>query len=295
MERLQKEHIRGADLVFACIGPALEIFSRYSKVETAEGVLVSLSQYLEKVWEVVARCALEQILRTAEAQGRNQDAGAFDEDARLTALFLWTLQGTNGEPATNGVDDGGSEEEEVEEDDEEAVSRKKSKGFSLIFDVVRRLAQPLGINLSKWEGRIIETRKGVVRLLPVTERAPQLVEHGVAQDLSLIKPQHQSSMIQYDLFGEIQKQEGVAADARQRVEKQTWSQLHLDSITTLDHVHKAMLFQKQGQTNALRELLFYEKHYRPDFVRLANAFSALYPKGSEEKRLVDAMLMALPR
>ena len=37
MERLQSEGIRGADLVFACIGPALEIFSRYSKVETAEG------------------------------------------------------------------------------------------------------------------------------------------------------------------------------------------------------------------------------------------------------------------
>jgi adenine-specific DNA methylase len=30
MERLQREGIRGADLVFACIGPALEIFSRYS-------------------------------------------------------------------------------------------------------------------------------------------------------------------------------------------------------------------------------------------------------------------------
>ncbi|MBM4020496.1 MAG: DUF1156 domain-containing protein, partial [Planctomycetes bacterium] len=37
MERLQAEGIRGADLVFACIGPALEIFSRYAKVETAEG------------------------------------------------------------------------------------------------------------------------------------------------------------------------------------------------------------------------------------------------------------------
>jgi adenine-specific DNA methylase len=37
MERLQGEGVRGADLVFACIGPALEIFSRYSKVETAEG------------------------------------------------------------------------------------------------------------------------------------------------------------------------------------------------------------------------------------------------------------------
>jgi adenine-specific DNA methylase len=53
MERLQKEHIRGADLVFACIGPALEIFSRYSKVETADGREVKLAEYLEKVWEVV--------------------------------------------------------------------------------------------------------------------------------------------------------------------------------------------------------------------------------------------------
>ncbi len=31
MDRLQGEGVRGADLVFACIGPALEIFSRYSK------------------------------------------------------------------------------------------------------------------------------------------------------------------------------------------------------------------------------------------------------------------------
>ena len=37
IERLQSEGIRGADLVFACIGPALGVFSRYSKVETAKG------------------------------------------------------------------------------------------------------------------------------------------------------------------------------------------------------------------------------------------------------------------
>ena len=29
IDRLQDEGVRGADLVFACIGPALEIFSRY--------------------------------------------------------------------------------------------------------------------------------------------------------------------------------------------------------------------------------------------------------------------------
>ena len=52
MERLQGEGIRGADLVFACIGPALEIFSRYRGVEAPDGRTVGLAEYLEKVWEL---------------------------------------------------------------------------------------------------------------------------------------------------------------------------------------------------------------------------------------------------
>ena len=44
MERLQSEGIRGADLVFACIGPALEIYSRYSKVVDAEGTRDSIGR-----------------------------------------------------------------------------------------------------------------------------------------------------------------------------------------------------------------------------------------------------------
>jgi len=97
MERLSGEGIRGADLVFSCIGPALELFSKYDKVETAEGREVKLPEFLEKVWEVVGRTALQQVLGTAEARARNSAAGALEEDARLTALFLWTLQSTNGE------------------------------------------------------------------------------------------------------------------------------------------------------------------------------------------------------
>ena len=38
-----------------------------------------------------------------------------------------------------------------------------------------------------------------------------------------------------------------------------------------------------------------EQDRGPDFLRLANALSALYPKGSEEKRLLDAMLLPVPR
>ena len=94
MQRLEGEGVRGADLVFACVGPALEIYSRYSRVETAEGREVALPEYLERVWEVVGREALEQVLGTAEARARNGAAGALEEDSRLTALFLWTMQST---------------------------------------------------------------------------------------------------------------------------------------------------------------------------------------------------------
>ncbi len=53
--------------------------------------------------------------------------------------------------------------------------------------------------------------------------------------------------------------------------------------------------QAGGRTNTLRALLKSEPERGPDCLRLANALSALYPKGSEEKRLLDAMLLAVPR
>ena len=164
IERLQGEGVRGADLVFACIGPALEIFSRYRAVETADGREVGLPEYLEKVWEVVGLAALEQVLGTAESQARDGLAGAMEEDARLTALFLWTLQSTE-ISANNG------KKEEVDEETSATVAAKK---FALPFDVVRRFAQPMGIDLDVWTGRIIDQKKGVVRLLPVAERAKTL-------------------------------------------------------------------------------------------------------------------------
>ncbi len=173
MQRLQGEGVRGADLVFACVGPALEIYSRYRAVETAEGQAVELPEYLEKVWEVVGREALQQVLGTAEAQARNGAAGALEEDSRLTALFLWTMQSTSeGASSENGTSPG---------DEEDEAPRRRSSGFSLPFDVTRRFAQPLGIHLDDWESRIIETKKGVVRLLPVRERSEQLFgESGIA-------------------------------------------------------------------------------------------------------------------
>jgi hypothetical protein len=312
MERLQCEGVRGADLVFACIGPALEIFSQYTKVETADGREVALAEYLEKVWEVVGRSALAQVLGTAEAKARNGAAGAVEEDARLTALFLWTLQSTNGEAENSASDEGEDEESSDENDDEEGSSRGKAKGFTLVFDVVRRFAQPLGIELPKWEGRVIETKKGVVRLLPIAERAKQLFGEDGPQAVAARLEQEATptNPLQGMLFPDMQpsaapairgrgrgrgKRAGIEVSDESLAAPSTGLRAGAREATTLDRVHAAMLLQAGGRTNALRALLKGEQERGPDFLRLANALSALYPKGSEEKRLLDAMLVAVPR
>ena len=293
MQQLEGEGLRGADLVFACIGPALEIYSRYSSVETAEGRVVALPEYLEKVWEVVGREALQQVLGTAEAQARNGAAGALEEDSRLTALFLWTMQSTSEDGSQDNEADPDDDEGDEEEDE---APRRKASGYSLPFDVARRFAQPLGVHLDEWESRIIKTEKGVVRLLSVTERAQQLFgESGVVAAADEMDAASNASP-QLSLFPE--DAPPVRGRARRRGRSVTVAADGMEptlSATTLDRVHAAMLLQASGRSQALRNLLRAEQERSPDFLRLANALTALYPRGSEEKRLLDAMLLAVPR
>jgi putative DNA methylase len=310
MDRLQEEGIRGADLVFACIGPALEIYSRYSKVVDAEEREIPLGGnpeareahqrgYLAYVWEVVGRMALEQVLGTAESRAGNGAAGALEEDARLTALFLWTLQATT-QDSVGAASSNAEEPEEEDGDDDEEVpkSKKKKKGLALPFDVARRFAQPLGIHLDAWEGRCIETDKGIVRLIPVMDRAKQLFGEDGAEAVADRLEKHRTGPVQMWLFPEANEQPAPRVRGRRRKGGVNISDESLRkhrAATTLDHVHAAMLLQASGRANALRALLKSELERGPDFLRLANALSALYPKDSDEKRLLDAMLLAVPR
>ena len=170
----------------------------------------------------------------------------------------------------------------------------------MVFDVARRFAQPLGIHLPDWEGRIIETDKGIVRLLAVTERAKQLFgEEGAdaiateienqpdrAKQLQLAFMTDANAVPEVKVRGSGRKRGTNVSDDALRARREA---------TTLDRVHAAMLLQKSGRTNALRALLQAEQERGPNFVRLANALSALYPRDCEEKRLLDAMLLAVPR
>ena len=282
MQRLQGEGVRGADLVFACVGPALEIYSRHSAVETADGRVVALPAYLERVWEVVGREALAQILGTAEAQAHNGAAGALEEDARLTALFLWTMQSTS-----EGADSSGDELG----DDDDADAAPRPAAHSLPFDVVRRFAQPLGIHLDEWESRIINTDKGVVRLIPVRDRGKQLFGEADADVLADGLETAAAYNPQLSLFPDAAPE--VRGRGRRHGAAGELDDLDASSnATTLDRIHAAMLLQGSGRTQALRALLQAEQERGPDFLRLANALSALYPRGSDEKRLLDAMLLA---
>jgi adenine-specific DNA methylase len=86
MPRLASEGVVGADAIFACLGPSLKIFSRYERVEKSSGEKVELTDYLEHVWAAVAREGLSMIFSGADATG-------MEEDARLTAMWLWTVAG----------------------------------------------------------------------------------------------------------------------------------------------------------------------------------------------------------
>jgi hypothetical protein len=225
--------------------------------------------------------------------------GALEEDGRLTALFLWTLQTsqpTNGaarEAEPEAADDTWDEEE----DEEEGAPVARGRGYALVYDVVRRFAQPMGIDLAQWERRVIETEKGVVRLLTLNERAKVLFGKDAAVELSPGGASAERQPLQGRLFSE--EAPGVPAPrparGRSRSTERDRAPAPRAAPTTLDLVHTAMLVQKSGNTEALRQLLAEATDRGPEFLRLANALSALYPQGSEEKRLLDAMLLAVPR
>ena len=85
----------GADAIFACLGPALEIFSRYSRVEKSNGSVVPLREYLEHVWAAVSKEALSMIFKNADASGLEPDA-RIDGDVAMDAENGRRQQGGTG-------------------------------------------------------------------------------------------------------------------------------------------------------------------------------------------------------
>jgi len=275
MPRLAEEGVVGADAIFSCLGPALEVFSRYSRVEKASGEAVSLKEYLVEVWAAVSNEALSLIFREA-------DTGGLEPDARLTAMWLWTL--STGE--TSPVGDSTPDEEPGEEpdaDDEESNGRaSKGEGFSLEFDAARKIAQGLGANLENLTS-VVEVKGKTARLLPVSERAKYLFGKGEGQGVPAPKKTRARS-------GYLKGMEDVSSPVPTAGSGDEIGPPKA-GVTVLDRVHQAMILFGSGRAEALK-LFIIEGGAGTDarFWKLAQSLSALYPTGTNEKRWVDGVL-----
>ena len=265
MPRLASEGIVGADAIFACLGPALEIFSRYSHVEKASGEVVALNEYLEFVWAAVAKEALSLIFVGGDASG-------LEEDARLTAMWLWTLStGTNGE-----VDE--SKEDEGASDDDKELGDALD-GFVLEYDAARKIAQGLGVHLDQLTS-VVEVSGNKACLIPVSERAQHLFgkNEGDSPTKRKGKPKQLSLL---EALGEVDEEESGGRD-------HNVSRL---GSSVLDRIHQSMILFGAGRGEALKRFLVNDGVGQDQrFWRLAQALSALYPKGTDERRWVEGVL-----
>jgi len=265
MPRLSSEGVVGADAIFACLGPALEIFSRYSRVEKASGEPVTLKEYLEYVWAAVAKEALNMIFEGADATG-------FEEDSRLTAMWLWTLStGTNGDRPSSDEPDG-------EEQEEEGPKKTQVSGYVLEYDAARKIAQGLGAHLERLTS-LVEIKGETARLLPVSERARHLFgkDEGAAPTKRKAKPKQLSFA---DVLDETEEEGG-------------WGEKNAPKAgsTVLDRVHQSMILFAAGRNEALKRFLVTDGAGQDRrFWHLADALCKLYPPGTDERRWVEGVM-----
>jgi hypothetical protein len=312
LPRLAEEGVVGADAIFACLGPALEIFSRYSRVEKASGEEVKLREYLEQVWAAVAKEALDTIFHGADTRG-------FEQDSRLTAIWFWVMKEANGNGNGNGkLRDGGQEgaappdaNDEADEGDEPAVT-KRSQGYAMEFDAARKLAQGLGADLVELAspGGILSVQGNIATLLAVRKREERLLGRqgllfvdGAAIEEHSGEPREKKAKMKSvnsrgaDLFDQ---EPEVAVDpsvpflpgmAPAKDGRTLMQRLLENGTTILDRLHQAMLLFGRGQTALLKPFLTECGMGRNDrFWMLAQALSALYPANTDEKRWVDGVL-----
>jgi putative DNA methylase len=283
MPRLAAEGVVGADAIFACLGPALEIFSRYRRVEKANGEIATLREYLEHVWAAVSTEALSLIFKDANAAG-------LEADARLTAMWLWTIGGggENGDAKKASAKDGNEtvdEEGTGDRDDEEStgsVSKgKAAAGFLLEYDAARKMAQGLGVHLEQCES-FVEIKGDKARLLPVAERTPYLFGKGTQSGTSGAGRKKKAQ--QKTLFAELDDAEAAEAG---------WSALKgpPPGTTVLDRVHQAMILFAANRAELLKRFLVEDgvgKDAR--FWKLADNLNKLYPPGTDERRWIEGVL-----
>ena len=136
VERLWAQGVTGADLVIACVGAGLRAFTRYARVEYANGEPVPADSFLTEVEGAVLEALLEKLFGVSRA-----GVGSVDPITRFYVLWRYAYR--------HATIDGGE---------------------AIVFAYPQRVELDGPGGLSSGSNPLMEKRKGKYRLRDFTER-----------------------------------------------------------------------------------------------------------------------------
>lgn len=271
LARLNAEGVVGADAIYSCIGPAMELYSRYDSVERVDGTVVTISEFLEVLWNTVASEALKLLDPTG-------GSGSIESEARFALMVLWTLRQSRLVDLVSG--------DILDEEGREGKADVKPTDSALPFDTARLLSQAIGADMDEMEKTGLLERKNksgsvLIQLLSPANRRHKLLGQSNRETTS--PGDGESTQLK---LGESVGQARTRAQQEVRAKKADLPVLD----TRLDRLHQAMLLHADGNTSALDHLLNDVISGEPTTWQLANTLNTLYPQGSWERSKIEGVI-----
>jgi putative DNA methylase len=265
--RMSNAGVMGADAIYSCIGPAMELFSKYDSVERASGQEIKIDEYLEYVWDTVADEAIKLL-------SPDSKQSTTEPNARFSLMAIWTLRQSVNVDYISGEK---LDEEEIE------VAAEPSK-LTIPFDTASLLARGIGADIEDLEkNEVIDVKGSNVKILSPEDRRHYLL--GVTNVGSKVQ-QKSSSSIQMKL-GESSEE----AEARVDVETKHKGLIEMPKRDSqLDKLHQAMLLHADGNSVALEAHLRDNIGDDPAVWQLANTLNTIYLEGSWERSKIEGVI-----
>ena len=268
LTRMKNSGVMGADAIYSCIGPAMELFSKYESVERASGEQITIDEYLQFVWDTVADEAVKIINPDA-------DQSSAEPDARFAMMAVWTLRQSN-DIETEGTD---ISNKSVDVN----VDEKPSK-LTLPFDTASMLARGIGAVIEELEKtQVISVKGNTVKLLSAEERRHYLLGSDSFDSKRVDTKESGIQMKLGESFDDA-KLRNIDSNIKKGLIDMPLRKSHLDKL------QQAMLLHADGNSLALESHLRQNIGDNPAFWQLANTLNTLYPEGSWERSKVEGVI-----
>jgi adenine-specific DNA methylase len=266
LQKMNEAGVKGADSIYSCIGPAMEIFSKYDRIERASGEKVSVETYLDVVWDTIAEEALKLL-------APNSNQSATEPDSRFSMMMIWTLRQST-DIANDRIND-------LKKDKDK--SEGKPTKFEIPFDTASLLARGVGVELEDLvKSRVITSSQGTVTLCSPESRRSYLFDTTVGKTITSTNDENIQLKIGESL-----------SDGKARMAKETKTRIvekMMRKGSHLDMLHQAMLLHADGNSIALEEHLRSTIGDNAEVWQLAQTLNSIYPKGSWDLIKIEGVI-----